>query len=91
MSAETLSISAFLKYIWVPVIGYLFKRNWDQEKEIQKLKKETLTKEETRQLLNDLIGPIKEDVGEVKGDVKELRKSLEFLMTRRRVDKNEPD
>lgn len=86
MSAETLSIGAFLKYVWVPFIGLLSKVIWDQNKKIQTLEKSTLTKEETRQLLQDIIGPVKEDVGEVKDDIKNLR---EFLMTRRGVDRNE--
>lgn len=88
MSLETIPFATFFKYIWIPVVGYLFKKNFEQDKEIQQIRNQTLTKEETRQLLQDIIGPVKEDVGEAKEDLKILR---EFLMNRRSGGKNEPN
>lgn len=91
MSAETFSITFLVKYVWVPVVGWLINRNYQIEKELKEIRKDTLTKDETRQLLMDVINPVKEDMREVKEDGKETRKAIQTLLTRRRVDRDELD
>lgn len=91
MSAETFSVTFLIKYVWVPVVGWLINRNYQLEKEMKDIRKETLTKDETRQLLMDVINPVKEDMKEVKEDGKETRKALQMLLTRRRSDSHEFD
>lgn len=73
-----MELAYIMGVVYTAAVGLLAKIGWDMKKR----QDNTYTKEETRQLIEDKLDPLKVDLVHVKEDVKEIKSDVKVLVNR---------